>query len=137
MAVRVNERSHGKLDVCVKSHDLCCYTLQITKNDKVFTPDFKEAVTDKIISLAFDIHAEVWGANNVYVNSSESFRERKRMQESAANKCNVLLSMIDISKSVFHLESKRVAYWGGKVIELRNQIREWKESDADRYKRFK
>ena len=137
MSVPVNERSRGKLEVCTKAHDLCCYTLQITKNKNVFTEDYQDSVTDKIISLALDIYAEVWGANNVYVKSHEAYCERKRMQESAANKCNVLLSMIDISKSIFHLESRRVSFWGSKVIETRNMIRAWKESDMERYKKFK
>ena len=137
MSVPLNERSHGKLEVCVKAHDLCCYTLQITKNKKVFTEEYQEALTNKIIENAIDIHTCVWSANNILVNSSESFYARRKLQETAANKCNVLLSLMDISKSMFHIESRRIAYWGSKTVETRNLIRAWKESDAERYKKYK
>ena len=53
MSVPVNQRTHGKLEACVKARELACYTLQITKNKKVFTEDYQEAITDKI-------YAELW-----------------------------------------------------------------------------
>lgn len=52
MSVPVNERSQGKLEACTKAFDLATYTLRITKNKKVFTVEYQEALTDKIISLA-------------------------------------------------------------------------------------
>ena len=36
MSVPVNERSHGKLEACVKARELCVYTLRITVNPKIF-----------------------------------------------------------------------------------------------------
>lgn len=79
MSVPVNERSQGKLEACTKAFDLATYTLRITKNKKVFTVEYQEALTDKIISLALDIskgnsyrlmqrmdkfYKELWGDNN-------------------------------------------------------------------------
>ena len=57
MSVPVNQRGQGKLEVCTKARDLAVYTLQITKNKKVFAEEYQTAITDKIISLALDIHS--------------------------------------------------------------------------------
>ena len=133
MSVPLNERTSGKLEVCVKAHFLCCYTLQITANDKIFDEKYKESLTDKIINAAIDIHTLVWSANNVRVNSQEDYYKRHMMQEDAAIKCNTLLSLIEIAHKMFHLSSKRVQYWSGLAIETRKLIRAWHESDAKRY----
>ena len=53
----------------MKAHDLCVYTLQITKNKNVFLPEYQDVLTNKIVQLAIDIHSEVWSANNVLVRS--------------------------------------------------------------------
>lgn len=46
MSVPVNQRTEGKLEVCVKAHDLCCYTIQITSNTNTFPEKFQHALTD-------------------------------------------------------------------------------------------
>ena len=133
MSVPVNQRTHGKLEVCVKAHDLCCYTLQITANKKNFTQEFQESLTNRIVEAAIDIHTLCWSANNILVNSVDDLRERTMYQEKAAIKCNILLSLIDVAKRIFHLSTKRVTYWAEKTIEARNLIRAWRESDLKRY----
>ena len=136
MSVPVNKRTVGKLEVCAKAHDLCVYTLVITKNKNIFVPEYQAVLTNKINQLAIDIHSEVWAANNVLVKTQEQLQYRRRLQESAAIKCNVLLSLIDLAWSIFHLSGKRVAFWSKKVIETRNLIRAWRASDAERYKKM-
>ena len=133
MSVPVNQRTHGKLEACVKAHDLCCYTLQITANKKNFTPEFQESLTNRIIEAAIDIHTLCWSANNILVNSTDDLRERTTYQGKAAIRCNILLSLIDIAKRLFHLSTKRATCWAGKTIETRNLIRAWRESDLKRY----
>ena len=133
MSVPENARTKGKLEACVKAHDLACYTLQITTNKKNFPEQFQAALTDKIVSVALDIHTLAWSANNVLVNSPEDLAERLGFQERAAVACNILLSMIEVAHRVFHLPTKRVVYWSGKAIEARNLIRAWRESDRKRY----
>lgn len=136
MSVPVNQRKPGKLEVCLKAHDLCVYTLQITKNKKIFTEEYQESLTDRIISEAMDIHLNVWMANNVKVTTASDYDVRRKMQTVAISKCASLLALIDIAKSIFHLSGKRVMFWGSKVVETRNLIRAWRTSDAQRYKEF-
>lgn len=56
MSVPVNQRSEGKLEVCVQAHDLCCYTIQIASNKKTFPEQFQHALTDKIVDTAIKNH---------------------------------------------------------------------------------
>ena len=135
MSVPENSRSKSKLEVCVKAHDLCCYTLQITSNDKIFKPEFQRSLTDRIVAVAIGIHTDCWNANNIFVKTDEDYAERRRLQDAAARNCNILLSLIDIAKTLFHLTSKRVYFWGKCTVETRNLIRAWRESDARRYAR--
>ena len=133
MSVPVNQRSESKLEVCVKARELACYTLQITKNKKIFVEEYQDAITNKIIRVALDIHMCVWAANNILVNSKEDFATRHALQDKAALDCNILLSLIDIAKPLFHLDTKRVIYWGRNTVNVRNMIRAWRDSDRKRY----
>ena len=136
MSVPVSQRTHGKLEACVKAHDLCCYTLQITANKKIFMTQYQEALTNRIIEAAVTIHTLCWSANNIKVDSEYDYNERIRYQDKAAIQCNVLLSLIEIAKKIFHLETRRVTYWSGLVIDTRNLIRGWRSSDKKRYADF-
>lgn len=118
----------------MKAHDLCVYTLQITANKNVFAAEYQAALTDKIIATAINIHTLLWSANNIFVKTQDDLSRRSRLQEEAAIQCNVLLSLIDIAKSLFHLSTKRVIFWSTKAIETRALIRAWKESDARRFR---
>ncbi len=133
MSVPVNQRSHGKLEACVKAKELCCYTVKITSNKKIFVAEYQEALTNRIIDCALNIHLFSWGANNILVNSVEDMRERLLLQEKAALECNQLLALMEVAKSVFHLSSKRIEYWAGRAIETRTLIKAWRESDRKRY----
>ena len=133
MSVPANQRSQGKLEVCVKAHDLACYTLQITANKKVFEEKFQQSLTDRINATALAVWADVWAANNVLVQSEDDLTERLALQKRAATSCNVLLSLIEIAAKVFHLDGKRVTYWSGKAVSVRSLIRAWRESDRKRY----
>lgn len=133
MSVPVNQRTEGKLEACLKAHDLCCYTLQITSNQKNFPEKYQHSLTDKIIDAAIEIHVLAWSANNVYVNSPEDFKNRTELQEAAAIKCNVLISLIEVAHRVYQLSGKRVYYWTSKAVDTRNLIRAWKDKDHKRY----
>lgn len=138
MSVPVNQRGHGKLEVCVSAHDLCCYTLQITENPKHFPEKYRDALTNRIVDTAISIHTLCWSANNILLKKgerdlAERLMERSRLQDEAAIECNNLLSLIDVAKKLFHLSTKRCVYWGEKAVNTRNLIRAWRASD---YKRF-
>lgn len=134
MSVVEEKRRKGKLEVIIKALDLANYTIQITANEKVFDPKFRAAVTDDLISHAKDIYLICWTANNIRVSSEEAAKERLRLQDKAVTKCNTFLGLLDIAKKVFHLDTKRVTYWGSKIMECRKLIRAWRDTDRKRFK---
>ena len=133
MSVPETERGKGKFDVLIKANDLATYTIRITKNPKVFLPEYQTALTDDIIRAAKNVFINAWTANNIRVVERDDWAERKRLQEQAAQECNNLLALIQIAKPVYHLKAKRVKYWGQKIIDARNAIRDWKAGDNKRY----
>ena len=135
MAVPEGERRPCKMDVFMYELDLVTYTLRITRNEKIFLPEYKGCVTDDIVETAKNIYIDSWDANNIRVlkRGDSNWEERNRLQLRAARNCNRLLALIGIAKSSFHLKSKRVKYWVGKVLKIRGMIRNWNESDSERY----
>ena len=134
MSVPQPLRGEGKLEINTKAKNLCVYTLKITANEKNF-PIEQQSFIEKIRNLAIDIHCMCWEANNIKVGDNQQRYERRlELQAEAADKCNTLSALIDISKSLFHLSSRKVIYWTELVIELRNKIRSWHDSDAKRLK---
>ena len=59
MSVPENARTKSKLEVNVKAHELCCYTLQITANKKIFTENYQRSLTDRIVAVAIGINVIV------------------------------------------------------------------------------
>lgn len=133
MSVPVGERRESRLEVFVQALDLVTYTLRITKNEKIFLPEYQRQVTDDIIETAKSIYIDAWDANNVRVTTKDDRRARRELQLRAARECNRLLALIGIAKSSFHLKNKRVKFWTGKVLKVRGMIRSWNESDSKRY----
>lgn len=134
MSVVEGARNKGKLEVIIKALDLADYTIKITANEKVFDPKFRAAVTDDLVAHAKDIYLICWTANNIRVTSDiETYKKRKELQDEAIVKCTVFLGMLDIAKKVFHLETRRVTYWGNKIINCRKLIRAWRNADKKRY----
>lgn len=140
MSVPKGHQGDGKLLVNELARDLAVYTIRITSNPKVFLPQYQTALTNEIVRCATNIHKYAWTANNVMVrgpDGREKYALRRRHQELAAAECNNLISLIDIAKPLFHLDSKRCRFWGQQTLEVRNKIRGWMESDAKRYAEYR
>ena len=137
MSVRKDERNEGKLALSELAVRHAVYVIQITKNEKIFTPEYNEAVTNDLVRTAKNISRYIWAANNVLVNSKETYSIRRKYQELAATECNVLLADVNIARKLFHLSSKRMRYWTGMLVEIRNKTRGWITSDAKRYAQYR
>ena len=134
MSVIESNRTKSPLETSVKARDLACYTIKISINEKIFDPQYKSVITDKIVSDAIDIYRKVWMANNIKVNKNQdAWTKRSKLQMEAKDLCNDMLALVGIAKPLFHLTSKRIEYWTGRVIEVREMIKSWHESDKKRY----
>lgn len=135
MSVPESERTKSKFLVLVKADELAVYTIKITNNPNIFLPAYRSALTDDIIRSAKNIFVHCFNANNIRVdNDREKMLSRRNLQEQAAQECNNLLALIRIAKPLFHLKSKRIAHWSNMILEVRSEIRSWRDSDKIRYK---
>lgn len=134
MSVPEGKRGESKFEVILKAQELAEYTIQICCNPNVFLPQYQNALTNDIIKSAKDIFINCFSANNVLVKRKEDFTQRQNYQKYARNECNNLLALVQIAYKLFHLKTKRVKYWGQKIIEVRNLIQKWQEADSNRYK---
>ncbi len=139
MAVNVGQRNvpdtpqNRQLDACWKARELSVYTIKICNNKNIFLPEYQSALTDDIIRTAKDIFVFTWSANNIRVTDGSDWSMRNKYQKEAVLQCNNLLALISIARVLFHLKGKRVKYWSGMVLETRNYINKWRESDHKRF----
>ena len=132
MSVPISKRTQGRLEVDVLALDLCEYTLHITANPANF-PESQISFIEKIRNAALDIHLLCWEANNIRVgDSQERYTRRMALQNQAIDQCNRLCALIEISKKLFHMSTKRTVYWMDKVTNLRATITSWHNSDKKR-----
>ena len=135
MSVPVSKRNENQtLKTLLLAMDLAYYTIKICCNENVFSPKYKNAVTDDLIRLAKDIYINLRTANGIKVETAEDLKLRARYQLRAKADCDTLIAELDIAKRVFHLSSRRVVYWAGKTMECREYIMKWRESDVKRFK---
>lgn len=129
MSVPVSKRNENQtLKTLLLAMDLAYYTIKICCNENVFSPKYKNAVTDDLIRLAKDIYINLRTANGIKVETAEDLKLRAKAD------CDTLIAELDIAKRVFHLSSRRVVYWAGKTMECREYIMKWRESDVKRFK---
>ena len=135
--VQKDSRREGKLALAVLARMHAKYVMQITSNPKIFDPRYYHAITVDLIRTSKDIYRSIWAANNTLVKSKSDYAARRKYQVHAVMLCNMMLADIEIAQSVFHLKGKRMRYWAGMVIEIRNKARAWIESDAKRYSEYR
>lgn len=134
MSVPEPERHKGKLEVHVKAQALTAYTALILKNPKVFDPEIDAELINRIRGCAYDIYVKSWSANRIRAETNATNRRmRYERQEEAILLCDELHAYIGIAKAVYHLRRKRMKYWSGLIMDVRNLLQAWKESDVERY----
>lgn len=133
--VRKEDRKEKDFAVLTDALKLTLHTIQVTSNPKVFIPQYSN-ITGKIVDFAIRIYHNCKVANRTRL-VEEFAGERKRLQNQALSDCAELRSMVEISKSLFHIRTKRIKYWTGLITTVENRIRKWKESDSDRLRKSK
>lgn len=134
MSVAEPLRHKGRLEVHIKAQFLAAYTAKILSNQKTFDPNIDTEIINRIKCAAYDIYAKSRQANKIRAETNNINRiMRYSLQEEAIGFCDDMLAYIGIAKMVFHLRKKRMKYWSGLIIEVRNLLQAWKESDVKRY----
>lgn len=133
MSQTKDRRKENKLEALSEAEKFCDYTIKICDNEKIFLPKHRNSVTAEIISLAKDIYVNMWTANDIRVLSHEDCVTRLRLQIAAKRCCRRLLPLIQLCKSVFHLPTRRVVYWGKWLRHVKHLLDQWHERDRSRY----
>ena len=128
MSVYLSDRGDNKFEVLVKARELAVYTIQITNNKNVFS-DYDMVVND-LQKLGKDIFIGLWYANNCDLRTEPELR--LQYQRQAIRDCYALLATIQLAQPLYHLKLKRVEYWSRMIIDVRNLIRKWRDSDKKR-----
>lgn len=134
MAVVQSKRKEGELNVITKANKLATYTIHICSNENNFPKRYRWCITSKIVDAALEINNCAIKANSVYVKDRADYELRKRFQSEGLAATYSLLSMIDIAYRTFGIESKRIRYWTGLVLDVQSLLRNWRKKDIERYK---
>ena len=134
MSVPVGRRGKSKLEACAKAHELCCYTIQLTANDKIFIEKYRRALGDRIVETAMTIYVSAMAANDINVRNAADAKERLSLQKRAINNCRVLLYLVDLAYRIYKLRSKRIQYWCGLILKTRELLAAWHKSDFEKYR---
>lgn len=113
--------------------DLAQHTLKICSNDKIFLPQYKEFLTDRIVNLALDVYSDAYSANRIRVKSRSEAIKRNSLQIRAILGCDKLIGLINVARRTFHLRNGKVDYWVRKTIETRDLLKSWNKSNNDSY----
>ena len=129
-SVRTWERKESDIDLFILAQEFAIHILKITRNEKIFKPEYKTEITDRIIGLSTDIYLNLWKANHYKLGSGE----RKKLQHLVIENCIDLLSIWNLGIRAFHLKSNKTNYVVGKILAIRDTTKKWINNDIDRLK---
>lgn len=129
MSVRVGDRSEGKLQVLRAANDLCKYTLQICRNEKVFPKSQRWIMTQRIVNESLDAMTCIRRANTARLDQDEEKAYRRSQQMEARCHLDALLSLIDLAYGAFGIETYRVEHWTELVNSTILLLRAWSKSE--------
>ena len=113
---------------------MCAYTVQICKNEKNFPKRDRWILTQPIVNEALAVLACIRRANAVRVTRAEDYIYRRSQQVEAYAHAEALLALIDVAYISLSIESNRVEYWTGLILEVEEKLGGWRKSDRERYK---
>lgn len=134
MSVIKAKRKPGKFEILPKVREMCAYTITICKNEKNFPKRDRWILTQPIVNEALAVMTCIRRANAVRVVEPEDYTYRRSQQVEAFSHAEALLSLIDIAYTELGIESDRVEYWTGLVLEVEDKLKGWRKSDRERYK---
>lgn len=130
-------REMSDLQVLNKARNLAVYTLSVTDNDKNFPKKHWKSFLQPMNMEARGITILISMANSIYVTTRHEFWIRNGLQTIALALTYALAESIELAHIKFKVSDKRVKYWIGLLYETRTLLRNWRNSDKQRFKKFK
>lgn len=134
MSVPKHKRRKGTFDVITNAEALVKYTLEITSNEKNFPKRYRWCLTSKIVDASVSMFSDLVRANTIRVVTKEDKILRRNYQVRALSEIGNLLGLMQIAYDVFNVDPDRAEYWTRLIINEQTAIREWRDSDRERYK---
>ena len=128
-----NQRGEQKLEVVTKAIELAKYSINTCKSEKNFPKKERWIMASRIANLSIDIVTAIRKANDVRVSIDQDYLYRRQLQVEAAGNCEAMLTLIDLAHVCLNLETRKVEYWAGLIVELEKLISKWRKSDRERY----
>ena len=141
MSVVKGLRAEGKLVAQTKAYDFASYTHCICSNEKVFLKRNRWCSTQKIVEAVDEIAVYVDLANYINIKKSlppeiykQNLELRKKYQTHAIEISYRVETLMEIAyrdnnREGRHIEDDKINYWIGLLLELRSQIRKWRDSE--------
>lgn len=126
----------SKFTITIDACKLASYTNKILDNKNTFPDGCGEEIVSRLRSYTMQIYLDCYQANDWRVMTADDYMQRRELQDHALDMCELCLPLIQLAKHHFHLETKRMMYWGKMVIDLRDKICAWVKSDRERYSKY-
>lgn len=133
MSVPEGKRTESKLEVQTRARELAKYTMTICNNEKVFPKRDRWLLTNRIVSTTLTIMEEIDLANDIRVTNKNDYEIRNKSQTVALASTAKLLGLMELAYSKYSISSEKIRYWTGLVVQLRQLIIKWRQSDKKRY----
>jgi hypothetical protein len=136
MAVPEGKRAKSKLEVQTRAKELALYTVTICSNEKTFPKRDRWVLTNRIVSTAIAIMEEVDTANSIFVTDASDYTLRRQSQTLALAYTAKLLGLVELAYLKYHIDSKRIEHWTRLIVNVRDLIKGWRNTDKSRYKNY-
>lgn len=136
MSVPTYRRRPQKFGVLTKALDMASFTAKLCGNEKNFPKKYRWMLTQEIVKTALSIATDIRMANAINVQSAEGYRSRKALQLRAYERCEALLTLIEVAWQTIGISGISVEHWTGMVVEVEDGLTSWKKSDQERYKEY-
>lgn len=119
--------------VFAKAKDLIRYTLQVTNNPKRFSKRVRFTLTNRLQEKVLLIYERLIEANELFPETDNDYRERRRLQRMNLATCKQILFLIELSLEQGRIEECQASHWAGLVEDVQSLTAKWMQSD---YRRF-
>lgn len=119
-----------------KALDLASFTAKLCGNEKNFPKKYRWMLTQEIVKTALSVATDIRMANAKNVQSPEEYRSRKTLQLRAYERCEALLTLIEVAWQTIGINDISIEHWTGMIVEVEDGLVSWKKSDRERYKEY-
>lgn len=118
-----------KWDLLDAALELSTYSTNVLSGKK-FTerPQFAKRFA-RMDDYATSIYHNIRVANSKNLNNPEECEERSRIQGETIEICEKLITDVEISKPLVHMRTKQMLIWTGKIRNIKDRVKGWRESD--------